>query len=164
MASSTYEASRLYDLSYEHHGVFAIRFPKEVVHMTTKKYDISYGKWHVVKEGNDTCVISLGPVINELRYLLEDSNSPYGLVNALFIKPIDLEMIKDIAAKYNRVIVYDPYSTVNGLPTFVAKELASINYKGKVILKAVDDTFVKQGSIKEQREIYHLLPSEIVKL
>lgn len=164
MASSTYEASKLYDLSYEHHGVFAIRFPKEVVHMNTKKYDISYGKWHVVKEGNDTCIISLGPVINELRNLLEDSNSPYGLVNALFIKPLDLEIIKDIASKYNRVIVYDPYSTVNGLPTFVAKELALINYKGKVILKAVDDTFVKQGSIKEQREEYHLLPSEIVKL
>ena len=162
MASNTYEATRLYEESYNNHGPFVIRFPKEDIVESSKEYKVEYAKWIEIKKGEETAIISLGPVINDLER--EMKKSKYGLYNAIYISPFDKDMLNDIVKQYNRIIIYDPYSTINGLATYVSSYLKEINFKGEVILKALPNTFVKQASIEEQRKEYGLSIEDIVGL
>lgn len=163
MASNTLEARELFKESFNHHGPFAIRFPRENIIETNESYSLEYGKWRKVLNGKTKVIISLGPVINELINEITSNKLDIALYNALYIKPLDIEALKEIM-KYPEIIVYDPYSSNKGLTEIVASFLMENGYKGKAILKSLPDEFIKQATIKEQREEYHLLPSEIVKL
>ena len=84
-------------------------------------------------------------------------------MNAIYQKPLDEEWVKILLA-YDKVIIYDAYSVEGGFPGFLAARLMTEGYKGKVIVKAIPDTFVKHASVKEQKTEFGLLPEDIVKL
>jgi len=163
MPSNTHEASLLFNESFLHHGPFVIRFPRETILKSTDTYSLEYGKWRKVLDGKDKVIISLGPIIHELKNALLDNKIDASLYNALYIKPLDEEALKDVMS-FKKVIIYDPYSTVKGLTEIVSNYLINHGYKGEVISKAVPDVFVKQGTIKEQRNRYHLLVKDIINL
>ena len=58
-------------------------------------------------------------------------------------------------------MIYDSYSTINGFASFVAAKLMELGYKGKLIVKAIPDTFVDQASVDQQLEMFGLLPNQI---
>ena len=153
----------LFNESFLHHGPFVIRFPRETILKSTDTYSLEYGKWRKVLDGKDKVIISLGPIIHELKNALLDNKIDASLYNALYIKPLDEEALEDVMS-FKKVIIYDPYSTVKGLTEIVSNYLINHGYKGEVISKAVPDVFVKQGTIKEQRNRYHLLVKDIINL
>ena len=74
---------------------------------------------------------------------------PYDLINALFIKPIDIELIKSLN-KYQKIIIYDSYSTRFGFVNYILSLLLENGYKGEIIVKCIEDNFIKQATIEEQ--------------
>ncbi len=48
---------------------------------------------------SDVCVITYGDDANEFYYAIKNSGKNIGLVNALFIKPIDFELIEKLNNK-----------------------------------------------------------------
>ena len=73
------------------------------------------------------------------------------------------EALKDIMT-YKKVVIYDPYSTDKGITESISSYLINHGYKSQVISRAVPDTFVKQGTIDEQRKRYGLAISDIINL
>lgn len=163
MPSSTLEAKLLFEESFNHHGPFVIRFPRETIVKSTASYSIEYGKWLKVTSGKEKVIISLGPIINNLKEVINKNKLDITLYNAIYIKPLDLEALKDVMS-YKKVIIYDPYSTDKGITEAISSYLMNAGYKGEVISRAVKDDFVKQASIKEQRARYGLLVDDIIKL
>ncbi|MCR4879437.1 MAG: 1-deoxy-D-xylulose-5-phosphate synthase [Bacilli bacterium] len=163
MPSNTLEAKLLLDESFLHHGPFVIRFPRETITKSTSSYSLEYGKWLKLTEGKEKVIISVGPILNKLKQEIISHKLDIALYNALYIKPFDTEALDEIM-NYQKVIIYDPYSTDKGLTEIVSNYLMNKGYQGKVISKAVPDTFVKQGSIEEQRKRYHLTVKEILDL
>lgn len=163
MPSNTIEANALFLESFNHHGPFIIRFPRETIVKSTASYSLEYGKWLKVTEGKEKVIISLGPIINKIKEAIVKDKLDIALYNAIYIKPLDLEALKDVM-KYKKVIIYDPYSTDKGIVESISSYLMNNGYKGEVISKAVPDVFVKQASINEQRAAYHLLVKDIIKL
>lgn len=164
MPSNSVEANALFLESFNHHGPFAIRFPREVVKKSADNYVIPYGKWREVLSGKDKAIISVGPVINELKEELLSNKLDVALYNALYIKPLDLQTLKNIANKYQDIIIYDPYSTEAGLASLISKELLLMGYQGKVNIKAIGDTFVRHASIVEQRSMFNINVKDIIDL
>ena len=163
MPSNTLEASLLFNESFLRHGPFIIRFPRETILKCTDTYSIEYGKWRKMLNGKEKVIISLGPIIHELKNALLDNKIDASLYNALYIKPLDEEALQDVMS-FKKVIIYDPYSTDKGLTEIISSYLINHGYQGKVISKAVPDVFVKQGTIKEQRARYNLLVKDIINL
>lgn len=154
MPSNTLEANYLFDQSFEHHGPFAVRFPREEIKPNELIYPLKYGRAIKLKEGKRIAIVSLGPIIHEVVNRLGEDND-VAVYNSLFIKPIDLEMIKELTA-YDKVIIYDVYGTKEGLTMHVIDALNSFGYKGEVKSLCVPDAFVKQASINEQRNDLHI--------
>ena len=163
MPSNTIEANALFQESFNHHGPFVIRFPRETIIKSTASYSFEYGKWRKELTGKDKVLISLGPIINNLKDALIKNNINATLYNAIYISPMDEEALKDIMT-YKKVVIYDPYSSDNGLTESISSYLINHGYKGEVISKAVPNVFVKQGSIKEQRARYKLNVEDIISL
>ena len=166
MASRSNEALSLVKESLCNHGVFAIRYPRESFHSkadAVKK--IPYGSWKVELEGKDkeTAIVSVGPITLKLKEKLVESKKDVTLYNAIYLKPFDEKLAKELLS-YKKVIIYNAYATKEGFANALEAYLLERNYSGKVISKTVPTVFVKQATIDEQREEFGLRIDDIIDL
>ncbi len=161
MASNRGQAKSLLNESLKGHGVFAIRYCKNACLDNYPEENLPFGKWKEEILGHKTAIVSVGPETEELKELLKDKDVT--LVNAIYQKPLDEEWVKKLL-NYDKVIIYDAYSVKGGFPQALASRLAEEGFKGKVIIKAIPDVFVKHASVREQKEEFKLLPEDIIAL
>ena len=164
MASRSNEALSLMKESLCNHGVFAIRYPREYFHDKVENVKkIPYGSWKVELEGKEKAIISVGPLTVKLKEALIEKNLNVTLLNAIYLRPYDKTKLKDLL-HYKKIIIYNAYATKEGFANAIEAELLSLGYKGEVIVKTVPTEFVKQATIDEQREHYHLTVNDIISL
>lgn len=164
MASRESEAYALFKESFNNHGVFCIRYPRSKLLPNNQREELSFGKWKKELSGEDTAIISVGPLTLDLKKLLEENKKNVSLYNAIYLKPMDEELISKEIIKYNRVIIYDAYSVENGFAQYLSAHLIAANYKGQIIVKSIPDVFVDHASINEQLDKFALQPEDILKL
>lgn len=92
------ECARLIKTAINSSNPFVIRYPKEdVLNKEIDSFNVSpleIGKWEIVNDIKDINVITYGPMVNELR-----NYNDFGLINARFIKPIDLDILRKLSNK-----------------------------------------------------------------
>ena len=161
MAKDDIEAEELFNFSLNYQYPLAIRYPRG---NTLKNIDkeikkIRLGEWKKENDINsNTVIISYGPVINELKEKLNN----YLIVNALFQKPIDIELLKSLLNK--DIVIYDIYGTKEGFASIVIDALNDLGYQKSIKTLCVPNEFINHGSIKEQRNRLHLDIESLKKL
>ena len=165
MPSTIEEAYALYDESFNDHGAFFIRLPRSL----TKKVDelnrvnLKFGKWIKVKEDSkDVVVIAVGPIMRELESILNEQGVKCTLLNAIYVNPIDKSSLDEVLDA-KKIVIYDPYSTRGGLVNSVMAYLLEKKFKGSISAYFVPNEFVKQGTIRQQMERYHITPEDVLK-
>ena len=164
MASRESEAFGLFKESFNNHGVFCIRYPRSKVLPNGEKEELNFGKWKKELSGKDTAIVSVGPLTLDLKKLLEENKKDVSLYNAIYMKPMDDELISSEIIKNKRIIIYDAYSIENGFAQYLSVKLISLGYKGEIIIKSISDVFVDHASINEQLDKFALQPEDILKL
>ena len=165
MASSIDEAKALYDESFNNHGPFFIRLPRSIVVKQDgfNKIKHEFGKWIKVSEDSkDLVIISVGPVLNVLKEQLEKNSIKVTLINAIYLNPIDKNMIDEVLDA-KKIVIYDPYSTRGGLVNMTMAYLLEKKFKGSISTYCVPNEFVRQGSIDQQLARYNLRVEDVVK-
>ena len=152
MASKSSQISSLLEESMNNHGVFAIRYPKELFNKNKIEKDekVEFGEWKELLAGEKTAVVSYGPIINKLVKEIKNKNLNITVFEAIYVRPI-LDKYVDELTKYERIIIYDVYSTEVGFANTLVAELVSKGYKGEIIVKAVPNKFINHSTIEEQR-------------
>jgi 1-deoxy-D-xylulose-5-phosphate synthase len=166
MAATPKEARALLEESFNNHGVFCIRYPKErVFHYSSKQETttIPYGKWKKELQGEKTAIVAVGPELLALKQLLVDKKLNVTLFNAIYQKPLDMEAVNELIT-YEKVIIYDPYATENGFAKYLIAELIKRSYKGDIRVRAIPSVFVNHASIEEQKREFSLLPEDVIKI
>ena len=165
IASNADEAKALFDESFNNHGPFFIRLPRTLL---TKPEGIEplflpYGKWIKVHEDSskDLAIISCGPIVHELNSLLKEKSIKATVVNAIYLNPIDKEMLDELSS-YRQIVIYDPYSTQGSLVNLTSSYLLEKQFKGSLKAYFVPNEFVRQGTIKQQLDRYGLSPEQII--
>lgn len=147
MAKDMEEAIDLFNFSTDYHHPLAIRYPKDI----TPKVDnheprpVKLGEWKVETNDGDTAIISYGPVV---AHLVEEI-SGYTIVNAMFLRPIDEEVLKSLFNK-KQIVIYDIYGTKEGFASYVLNYLNEYGYQGKVKVLAIPNDFIKHGNVLDQ--------------
>ena len=166
MASRSNEALSLMKESLCHHGVFAIRYPRETVQSNVEEVKkIPYGSWKIEIESpkKEVAIVSVGPITVKLKDKLLELSKDVTLFNAVYVKPYDKIKIKELL-KYKKVIIYNAYATKEGFANALTADLMSNSYQGEVIIKTVPTEFVKQATIDEQRQEFGLRIDDIIDL
>ena len=165
IASNADEARALFDESFNNHGPFFIRLPRTLIKKPEEinNVNIPYGTWLKLSEdpSKKLAIISCGPTARELLPLLKENGINATLINALYLNPIDEKMLSELLG-YSKIVIYDPYSTRGSLVNLTSAYLLENGFKGALKAHFVPNEFVKQASINEQLEKYHLLPKQII--
>lgn len=139
----------------------AIRYPvgkaDDVKTVTPFVYE---GKWEVLKEGTETCVLAAGSRAIALA-LKAAENENCEVVNARSIKPLDTEYLLSRLDR-NFVTVEDGVK-IGGFGSLVSTFLSDHGYKGNLKTFAFSDAFIPHGSVEELFALSNLTVDEIKK-
>ena len=107
-------------------------------------------------EGSDVAVVAAGPMAYraleaamELRESMEWYPSIY---NIRYIKPVDQEMLAEIAAKFRTVITVEDGTVLGGLHGAVAEFMSEQDEPLVVVPVGIPDVYVSQGTQDELRD------------
>lgn len=147
MAKDMEEAIDLFNFSTDYRHPLAIRYPKDITPIVNnhEPRPVKLGEWKVETNDGDTAIISYGPVV---AHLVEEIPG-YTIVNAMFLRPIDEEVLKSLCSK-KQIVIYDIYGTKEGFASYVLNYLNEYGYQGKVKVLAIPNDFIKHGNVLDQ--------------
>lgn len=133
---------------------FAIRYPRgtgSLPHWRQPFELVEIGKGEVLKEGENVAVLSIGTVSREVKAALDllPSNMNPGLFNMRFVKPLDEELIRQIASSYNKIITIEDGSLNGGFGSAVLEFVSDEDLKIPVKRLGISDDFVPHGKPEE---------------
>ena len=139
-----------------------LRNPLPIIHEDNYKFKI--GKGEILKKGNDAVIFATGTMVHEALKASEElkkDNIDIFLVNIHTIKPIDKELIIDLAKKTNCVITAEDHNIIGGLGSAVA-EVLSENYPCIMKRIGMEDRYGESGKPDELYDKYGLSAKHIV--
>lgn len=152
------EARNLLNLAINYEGPFVIRYPKrDVKRVDLINEDIKIGTWVEELPINEVNIITYGDEISYYKHELKNT----GLINARFIKPLDLEMIRRLANK--KVIVVEEVIRNGSL----ASMILDVNNREKLNIDitsyGIDDIFLDAGTTQELKAVLGIDYQSIIK-
>lgn len=136
-------------------GAFVIRYPRGgCVNLDWKNpmQEIAIGKGRCLREGDSIAILSIGHIGNaalEAAAIAETKGINVAVYDMRFIKPLDEDLVQQVASKYNDIITIENGALKGGLGSAVVELLADNNLKVNVHRMGIPDYFVAHGSLKE---------------
>ncbi|MFC2058367.1 1-deoxy-D-xylulose-5-phosphate synthase [Chloroflexota bacterium] len=148
----------------------AIRYPRGSglgVPVDTELRKIPLGKGELLKQGKDVVVIALGSTVKaalEAAELLANEGIECAVVNARFAKPLDSDLILEMAEKTKRVLVVEESAPSGGLGSAVLRLLSEAGIAGvQAECIALPDEFIAHGPQEVFRALSDLDPAGITR-
>ena len=135
-----------------------IRYPRggEDKYKFNKEEKIELGKAETLKYGKNATIIAIGKTVSKAVKIAEKLEK-VEVINARFLKPVDVEKIKESIAKTKNVIVIEDGTSVGGLTTAIKELIVDENLKNiKFKSFAYPDKFIEHGSVEELEKRYNV--------
>ncbi len=143
----------LWTMSQYDDGPTAIRYPRGAGVGAKPKENprlLEIGKGELVKDGSDVALIGLGFVHNlavEAGEELEAQGYSVALVNPRFIKPLDEELILDVAKRCKVICTFEDHVLKNGFGASIIELLHDAGVDTPVERIGWPDEFVEHGKV-----------------
>lgn len=136
-------------------GPFTIRYPRGngvLTDWNCPMRKVEIGKGVKLTDGDDVAILSLGHIGNNITKLVRDlKNEGINVAHydMVFLKPIDEEILTEVASKYKNVITVEDGTVLGGLGTVVTEWFNEHGYSINVKKVGIPDSFIPHGSIPE---------------
>lgn len=141
----------------------AVRYPRGSgvgVVMDAEFHELPLGKGEVLRQGKDAAILALGNMVYpalEAAQLLSDSGVECTVVNARFAKPLDEELILEVADATGRLVTVEENALAGGFGSRVLQLLASSGrHQVRVECLGISDRFVEHGPQPLLRSLFDL--------
>jgi len=144
--------------AYQTPGPFYIRLGRSKIPTLQKKNDFVFGKGQMIEVGKDLAIVACGIMVNEslkARDILKEKGVSITVANFHTIKPIDEDLLVDIAKKHKKILVCEEHQITGGLFSAVSEVLAR-RYPAQVEPIGIEDEFGQSGSPQELMDFYGL--------
>ena len=132
---------------------FAVRYPRGrgvLVDWKNEPEELKIGKGRVLHEGHEVAVLSLGPLGNNVTAAIEmlkaDHIEPTH-VDMRFLKPLDEDLLADIAARHKVLLTIEDGVAKGGLFSAVSEYICEHQLPNRLCHIAINDHFVSHGDI-----------------
>ena len=139
------------------HGPFAIRYPRgggSLADWRNDMRELPVGKGECLSRGRDVAVLTIGPVAAEAAAAIEKAKGQGISVahyDMIFAKPLDEEIISEVAALGCPVITVEDGTVDGGMGSAVADRLAGMGHTATVHRMGIPDRFIPQGTPAQLR-------------
>lgn len=139
-----------YALGYDD-GPIAIRYPRGASddRLPEARSPILYGQSETLRSGHDLTIVAVGSMVGEAWHaakLLDAQGIDAGVINARWLKPIDVDAIVAEAIVTRRVLIVEENVRIGGYGQQVRDALAERGIDARVAIHALPDAFVDHGS------------------
>ncbi|MBT9315810.1 1-deoxy-D-xylulose-5-phosphate synthase [Leptothoe spongobia] len=139
-------------------GPIAVRYPRGTGYgtplMTTEWESLKIGKGEVLQHGNDVMLVGYGSMVYpamQAAALLSEHGIQATVINARFVKPLDIALIAPLAQKIGWVVTLEEGCLMGGFGSAVLEALLDLNITVPVTRMGIPDTLVDHGTIDEAK-------------
>ena len=108
------------------------------------------GKGRVLREGNTLAILNFGTLLPEAEQVADAMNAT--LVDMRFVKPLDEQLILDMAARHDTLVTLEENAIMGGAGSGVNEVLMAHRQVVPVLNLGLPDSFIPQGTKDEARD------------
>lgn len=134
---------------------FVIRYPRGqgvMPEWRTPMEKIEIGKGRIIKDGEDVAILTIGHpgnfAVEACKKLKAEGLNP-AHYDMRFAKPLDEQLLHEIAAKFNKIITVEDGTIVGGFGSAILEFFAEHNYTPEVKMLGIPDSIVEHGKPEE---------------
>ena len=172
--SDEFELARMIMTAYQiNHCPCSIRYPRADTKSLTfdhyKLEPLEIGKGKVIKQGTEIAILSLGTRLSEclkVAQMLEDKGYDITVVDARFLRPLDHELIKELAMNHQIMLTVEE-GVLGGFGSRVAQYLLNnglLDNRLKFRSLYLPDCFIEQNTVHQMYEDAGLNASGIYRI
>jgi 1-deoxy-D-xylulose-5-phosphate synthase len=137
------ECRSMLTTGYRLNGPAAVRYPRGTApgEAGTALKEIPVGKAEVRRTGKRVAILAFGSMVGPALEAGEALDAT--VVNMRFIKPLDLDLIKDVAAKHDLLVTVEEHQIMGGAGSAVLEAIAGT--RTRVLLLGLPDKFIDHG-------------------
>ena len=141
------------------HGPMAIRYPRGAgrnADWQCELQPIKIGRGRKLRDGNDLAIISIGTVaynVSDAIKLAENDQLSIAHYDMIFLKPIDEDLLSEIAQKRVPIITVEDGTIKGGLGDAVEEWMISHGYSPQIVRLGIPDQFIPQGTVAQLHKI-----------
>ncbi|HEX2961402.1 MAG TPA: 1-deoxy-D-xylulose-5-phosphate synthase [Ignavibacteriales bacterium] len=150
----------IYTATEYKNGPVAIRYPRGNalgVELKEGFEEIPVGKAEQLTRGGDCCLLAVGSMVDyslKAAEMLLQEGIACEVVNMRYIKPLDADMLDEVASRHNKIITLEENTIAGGFGSAVAEYFIDKNYKNDILRIGMPDKFVDHGT---QAELHKML-------
>ncbi len=149
----------MYSAMLHESGPYIIRYPRGYGEgrdwASHKAERLQEGKGELLMEGSDVAVVAAGPVANRALEAAGELKEKEGwnpaIYNIRYVKPLDEEMMREIASSYKAVLTVEDGCVIGGLYGAVAEYMSAQPDPIPAEAVAIPDIYLSQGTQEELR-------------
>ncbi len=144
----------MYSAVYEYKGPIAIRFPRGAsLGLPKRDYQsLPLGKGEILRQGSEVAIIAIGKMVNESLAAAEKltaNDIEATVVNARFVKPLDTDLLDQIALTHDYIITVEENQKQAGFGSAVLEYFAEKGYKNNFKILGLPDKIIDHGTQEE---------------
>jgi len=145
----------MFTAQLENMGPWVIRYPRgrgELADWRKPLHELEVGKGHLVREGRDLAILSIGPIGNEaLKAARELSlmDIEVAVYDMRFVKPLDEELLEEVGKRFQKIITLEDGALAGGFGSAVLEYFCSQANMPQVVRLGIPDRFVEHGAPSE---------------
>lgn len=152
----------------QHSGPTAIRYPRGAgigASLDWRFNTIGIGRWEQLVRGTDLHILTAGPLsytaLQAADILIKQGVS-VSIINARFIKPLDSQLLQDLAQQQPIFLTIEENALMGGFGSAVIEALNDMGIMAKVKRLGIPNRFIEHGTPSKLREIVGLDCNAIV--
>ncbi len=137
-------------------GTFVIRYPRgrcENKDWRCPLEEVEVGTGRLIRDGRDVCVLSIGPIGNDVERAIQESGVDACHYDMRFLKPLDETILEDVAHRFHRIITVEDGAREGGMGSAVLEWMSDHGYHPDITRLGLPDKFVEHGTVEELRKL-----------
>lgn len=145
----------------ESKGTFVIRYPRGngvLVDWKCPFEELPVGKGRKLRDGKDVAVLSIGTPGNDVAKAIDELQEEGCDISVAhydmrYLKPIDTEILTEVAQRFKRIITIEDGVRDGGLGTAVTEWMNDNGFHPEIHRMGLPDEFVEHGTVAELKYI-----------
>lgn len=147
-----WELSDMLKYAVEFDGPIALRYPRGEAYDGLKEFrsPIVYGRSEVLYEEEDIAILAVGSMVKTaeaVRKNLKAAGYSCTLVNGRFIKPVDTDVLDELAADHKLVVTMEENVRSGGYGEKIRDYVQEKDLPVEVLTIAIPDEYVEHGNV-----------------
>lgn len=150
-------------------GPIALRYPRGNaigVPLNPNFEKLEIGKAEKLIDGKDVAILAIGSMVDyslKAQKLLWNDGIEAEIINMRFVKPLDTNLLDDVAKRFNKIVTLEENTIVGGFGSAVAEYFIDNNYKNDLLRIGLPDYFIDHGTQEELHAQLEIDPKGIHK-